>query len=347
MKRKLFSTMLCAFALLLLMGAGVEPDSSAALVIEEESTSMAQEEQVLETGIPTGTDESENAQPQEGEEQSAEETVESEDAAEHENAAAAEKDAESAAAPALDHQFLVDGQPVEQGIYRVKIDGVTYVAVSPAVRAIDPTAQVTWDGATKTATIKSANLNMTVKVGQQYAVANGRYLYVEDGIQKHGDNMMIPLRVLTEAFDAKLSWDSATDTIHIQRGSGALVSGEQYYDQDSLFWLSRVIQAESGNQTLKGKMAVGNVVMNRVASPMFPNSIQGVLSQRNQFTTWRGGKLANRTPNESSIIAAKLVLDGGVVEESEGALFFDSLKSSWASRNKSYVCTIGGHKFYR
>ncbi len=343
MKRKLFSTMLCAFALLLLMGAGVEPDSSAALMIEEESTSMAQEEQVLETGIPTGTEESENAQPQQGEEQSAEAAVESEETAE----IAVEQEVEAVAAPALDEKFLVDGQPVEQGMERMLIDGVTYVAVSPAVRAIDPTAQVTWEGATNTATIKSANLNMTVKVGQQYAVANGRYLYVEDGIQKHGDNMMIPLRVLTEAFDAKLSWDSATDTIHVQRGSGALVSGDQFYDQESLFWLSRVIFAESGNQSLKGKMAVGNVVLNRVESPIFPSSIQGVLSQRNQFTTWRGGKLANRTPNEGSIIAAKLVLDGGVVEESEGALFFDSLKSSWASRNKSYVCTIGGHKFYR
>jgi hypothetical protein len=61
----------------------------------------------------------------------------------------------------------------------------------------------------------------------------------------------------------------------------------------------------------------------------------------------RGGKLANRTPNESSVLAAKLVLDGGVVEETEGALYFDSLARSWASRSKTYLCTIGGHKFYR
>ena len=50
MKRKLFSTMLCALALLLLMGAGVEPGSTAPLAIEEESTASAQNEQVLETG---------------------------------------------------------------------------------------------------------------------------------------------------------------------------------------------------------------------------------------------------------------------------------------------------------
>ena len=47
------------------------------------------------------------------------------------------------------------------------------------------------------------------------------------------------------------------------------------------------------------------------------------------------------------MIAAKLVLDGGEVEETENALYFDSCSTSWAARNKTYVATIGGHKFYR
>ena len=363
MKRKLFSTMLCAFALLLLMGAA-GPQPTIVYVTEEESTSISQEEQVLETGDPTGTEESGNAQPQEGEEQSTEETVESEEtteeAADSEEAADEEENTEETltgeepeeegaveAAPALDYTFLIDGQPAQLATSRVLVDGVTYVAMGPAVKDLDPTAQVTWDGSSRTVTVQTANLTLTAKVGQPYAVANGRYLYAQDGIQMQGDRVMIPLRILTEAFDAKLSWDKGTDTIYVQRGSGALMSGDQFYNQEDLFWLSRVIYAESGNQTLKGQMAVANVVLNRVNSPLFPDSVLGVLSQRNQFTTYRGGKLANRTPSESSVIAAKLVMDGGVVEESEGALFFDSLVRSWASRNKTYVCTIGGHKFYR
>ena len=55
MKRKLFSTLLCAFALLLLMGASVETESTETPVIEEESISaVQQEQQVLETGISAG-----------------------------------------------------------------------------------------------------------------------------------------------------------------------------------------------------------------------------------------------------------------------------------------------------
>ena len=56
--------------------------------------------------------------------------------------------------------------------------------------------------------------------------------------------------------------------------------------------------------------------------------------------------LAATNPSQSSIIAAKLVLDGGVVEETKGALFFDSGATSWAARNREHIATIGGHKFY-
>ena len=64
----------------------------------------------------------------------------------------------------------------------------------------------------------------------------------------------------------------------------------------TLFWLSRVIYAESGNQPLDGKIAVGNVIMNRVKSLIFPTQWRGVLAQKNQFTTYRSGKLAGCTP---------------------------------------------------
>lgn len=159
--------------------------------------------------------------------------------------------------------------------------------------------------------------------------------------------LTVPLWAVAKAFDAAVGWDAATGTVTVTRGSGAIQSGESFYNQEDLFWLSRVITAESGNQPLEGQMAVGNVVMNRVASPIYPNTVEGVLAQKNQFTTYRAGKLADRTPTATSVIAAKLVLDGGVVEETAGALYFDSASGSWASRNKECVAVIGNHKFYR
>ena len=94
-------------------------------------------------------------------------------------------------------------------------------------------------------------------------------------------------------------------------------------------------------------MAVGNVVMNRVENPIYPDTIKEVLAQKNQFTTFNNGKLADRTPNASSVLAAKLVMDGGEVEETEGALYFNSGVRGWVSKNKECIAVIGNHKFYR
>lgn len=335
MKRKLFSTVLCAFALLLLMGAGVEPDS-AALVIEEESASSVQDSQALETGIPTGGELDNDAQ-----------VLSEETGAQGGEEMEAPQTETQAQPPAVDAGFLIDGQAVPADTCRTLEGGVTYVALSPTVKALAVDAKTSWDGGSRTVTVQTPVLTLTATVGQLYVVANGRYLYIQQGVQMRDDRVIVPLRVLTEAFDAQLSWDGATNTVSVKRGSGALVSGENYYNQDELFWLSRVIYAESGNQPVKGQIAVGNVVMNRVASPSFPNTIIEVLAQKNQFTTYRGGKLADRTPNQSSVIAAKLVLDGAVVEETKGALYFDSQVGSWASRYRTCITVIGGHKFYR
>ena len=368
MKRKLFSTLLCAFALLLLMGAGTEPDT-AALVIEEESVSSAQGGQTLETGPPAGEEEdlpleenpenpedpAQEENPDQGEPAPEEDPGREEESQEQEEQLPGEEGEEplpeeplpEEPAPSVDLLFQINGWPASLETGRTLDNGVTYVALAPTVRQLAPEAQINWDGAAQTVTVTTPILTLTAHVGDFYAEANGRFLYIQDGVQLRGNRVYVPLKVLTEAFDAQLSWDGATGGISIWPGSGALVSGDAYYNQDDLFWLSRIIYVESGNQPLKGKMAVGNVVLNRVESPLFPDNIVDVLSQRNQFTSYQGGRLAERTPNSGSILAAKLVLDGGVVEETRGALYFDSLDYSWAARIKTCVGVIGAHKFYR
>ena len=336
MKRKLFSTLLCAFALLLLMGAGVEQDSAAAaIVIEEESASADGSAQVLETGIQTGIE------AQDTEEISADEIY-----LEAINSDGTQTSVTAEPAVALDHTLLVNGQPVPADTGKTVEQGTTYVALAAMAQTLDPSVTITWDGGSSTAAVQSAVLDLTAKVGQQYLVANGRYLYVPEGVRMEAGRVVVPLKELVKAFDAKLSWDPADGTTSITTGSGGIASGDSFYNQDDLFWLCRIIYAESGNQPLEGMMAVGNVVLNRVKSPIFPNTIEGVLAQKNQFPTYGSGSLAKRTPNEGSIIAAKLAMDGAVVEEAAGALYFDSASNSWASRNKTHITTIGGHKFY-
>ena len=322
MKRKLCSVMLCAFALLLLMGAAVSPEQAAALVTEEEST--------LDPSVVLETD------------------VQSLNKVNHMILSSAIKASlvEQALANNVDVGMKIDGVYASADLGRTNRNGVTYVRLVEMAGILDESAQAVWNESGSTVTIRTDKMTLTAKVGRAYVEANGRYIYLPGGAEGTEREIVLPLWVVAKAFDATVSWDGMTGTVLVYRGSGAIESGDSFYDEDQLFWLSRVIYAESGNQPLSGKMAVGNVVMNRVANPAFPNTVKEVLAQKNQFSTYKNGKLANRTPNESSIIAAKLVLDGGIVEECEGALYFDSATRSWASRNRECVAVIGGHKFY-
>jgi len=322
MTRKLFSTLLCAFALLLLMGAGKVPDQ-AAILAEEESAADFQSS-ALETDNQSVIEASSQAVQ-----------------------AAAAGASPLELADQTESDLLLDGAQVLPEGTMIREKGVTYVALAPMAQALDETAQVSWNSGSGVVAVTTANLKLTAQVGQLYLEANGRYLYLPEQVRMIQGRVTVPLWAVAKAFDAKVGWDSASGVVTVTRGSGAIQSGDSYYSQEDLFWLSRIIYAESGNQPLEGQMSVGNVVMNRVASPIYPNSVEGVLAQKNQFTTYKSGALANRTPNASSVIAAKLVLDGGVVEETAGALYFDSTVNSWAARNKECVAVIGNHKFYR
>ena len=315
MTRKLCSLLISSFAVLLLMGAGVEEDS-AALVDESGS------ESVQTAAARVGAEE--QAEP----------------------ASAVSGESVLSQVEEVDPTLTVDGQPVSTDVAKTYRGDTTYVALVPMSKCLDSTILSKWDAGTRTATVHNDKLELKATVGNLYLTVNNRYFYAPEGIQIENGQVMVPLSALVKAFDGSLTWNGSTGITAVTRGSGAAKFGEQYYNADDLFWLSRVIYTESGNQPLEGKMAVGNVVMNRVKHPSFPGTIEGVLAQKNQFTTYWSGHIARSTPNAESVIAAKLVLDGGVVEEVKNALYFDSAANSWASRNRTCVAVIGGHRFY-
>lgn len=339
MKRKLFSAVLGVFAMLLLMGAAAVPkNSAAALLAEEESVvpdgaALDTEAKSLNEKFAQGVVAAVGVDP-----------LEAATGVDFDNAAAPDPGSEDPVVVLGDAGLLIDGQPAPTTLGKRMYQNTTYVSLSAMAQLLDPTAQISWDGTN--ATVTTAGLTLNAEVGQLYIEANGRYLYVPESVQGDGGEASVPLRTVAKAFGASVGYDSATGVVTVTRGSGTIQSGDSFYNGNDLFWLSRVIYRESGNQSLEGQMAVGNVVLNRTADPAFPDTIEGVLAQKNQFTTYASGVLAATEPSQTSIIAAKLVLDGGEVEETKGALFFDSKANSWAARNRRYIATIGAHKFY-
>ena len=163
------------------------------------------------------------------------------------------------------------------------------------------------------------------------------------------DRLFVPIRAIASAFNAKVDWDNATRTVTVTSSSKTLTSGSSYYNATDLYWLSRIISAEASGESLVGQIAVGNVVLNRKASKQYPNTVYGVIFDRNggtQFSPVSMGTIYN-SPSETSIIAAKICLEGHSVDTN--ILFFMNPRiatSNWISKNRPFAFTIGRHNFY-
>ena len=128
------------------------------------------------------------------------------------------------------------------------------------------------------------------------------------------------------------------------KGKGMTVS------EKNLMYLACIVYAESGSEPYKGKLAVANVVLNRVKSKKYPNSIYGVISQRGQFGPFRNGSL-KRAINKykkgyfhrgnngytASLSAAKSALKGN---NNIGNRYH------FNTRGPARALRIGAHKFW-
>ena len=161
--------------------------------------------------------------------------------------------------------------------------------------------------------------------------------------------MYVPLRQIAKAMSLSLSDNAASLVATLSGTVRGLKSGNEFYDADILYWLSRIISAESKGEPLLGQIAVGNVVQNRVKSSLYPNTYWGVIFDRKygvQFSPILDGSIYN-APTESAITAAKICLEGHTI--TTRALFFLRPKnstSSWIPKNRDYIFSIGNHDFY-
>lgn len=228
-------------------------------------------------------------------------------------------------------------------------DEITYVSVRAFCVAMDSSAVVSYDAASGRARVKTAALDMTLEPESVYVIANGRCLFSSGKVYATGGVMYAPLRLIAGAFGAEVYWNQDSYSVSVVRGSGGVVSGDKYYDQNDLYWLSRIIEAESCSEPFSGKLAVGSVVMNRVKSSAYPNTVYGVIFDKRygvQFSPILSGTIYN-TPCEECVCAAKLVLEGYSV--SEDILYFLNpvyANNFWITQNCRYVMSLGNHRFY-
>ncbi len=242
---------------------------------------------------------------------------------------------------------MLDGKRVLEGQSAI-VDSVTYVGLRSFCDLIGD-YKISWNDATKTATVTAKGFRMTVTNGDLYIYANDRCLYTVEKVRIIDNRLCVPIRPLAKALGVEVGWDNSSRSVILTRTGKSFLWGESYYNADDLYWLSRIISAEAKGESLKGQIAVGNVVLNRVRSKSYPNTIYGVIFDRKngtQFSPVAFGTIYQK-PTASAIIAAKICLEGYTL--SEDILFFMNPKiatNNWISKNRPFAFKIGNHSFY-
>nr|WP_326186042.1 cell wall hydrolase [uncultured Oscillibacter sp.] len=231
----------------------------------------------------------------------------------------------------------VDGRTLAGTSYLEQ--GVTYVPLRYLLDALGGW-DVRWDSETRSAVAVSGAARLTADPAADTVTVDGRTLSGQ--VTVVGGRTYVPLRLVAEALGGAASWDPYL-------GGAAVTSAGADYDAADLYWLSRIISAESGGEPLRGQIAVGNVVLNRVESREFPNTIPEVVFDQThavQFEPVENGTVY-RTPTAQAVEAAQRVLDGENVIGSALYFYAPALSQGvWINANRVYYQTIGCHKFY-
>ena len=210
---------------------------------------------------------------------------------------------------------------------------------------------ITWDQSRATATIKQGSTTIQITENKKEAYVNGRKVILNKSARIHSGRLYVPVRFVAESFGAKVGWDNTYYIVQINKSGVSVNSSliDWRYTKDEIFWLGRIIEAESSGEPASGKVAVGNVILNRVKSNEFPNTIYTVIFDRThgvQFEPIMNGSIYN-TPSAESMISAKRALRGeNIAGNSLYYLNPRTAANSWIANNRPYYMTIHNHDFY-
>jgi len=236
-------------------------------------------------------------------------------------------------------KLAVNGRMINSQLYlpmRAVVERVTGVAVR-------------YDSKTRTSSVWGSGYNISVTDGAYALFASGRVMFsMMPSVILSDGRMYVPAASLLRSLSLTHTVSGGNATI--SGNPKPILSADRYYDADAVYWLARIISAESRGEPLLGQIAVGSVVLNRVKSPSFPNTIWGVIFDKKygvQFSPVSNGTIYQE-PAQSSILAAKICLEGFGVEGAP--LYFlrpSASSSSWIVNNRKYIYTIGNHYFFQ
>ncbi len=221
---------------------------------------------------------------------------------------------------------------------------VTAVTVSRERDEADPAFEQTVEAAV----LKQGSTGGEVKEVQRRLKMWGYYSGAVDGIFGAGTkqaviafqkkNGLTADGIVGKSTYAALGMNDSYNVLDRQQGSSS------NYTSSDLYLMAKAIYAEGRGESYTGQVAIGAVIMNRVKSPSFPNTVAGVIYQRGAFTAVSDGQI-NLEPNQTAYDAARDAMNGW--DPTYGCLYYYNpavATSSWIF-NRQTVTVIGKHVF--
>ncbi len=213
-----------------------------------------------------------------------------------------------------------------------------------------PAAQLV---AVETAVLRQGSTGGEVKEVQRRLKNWGYYTGAVDGIFGSGTrkavvrfqqkNGLTADGVVGKATYKALGMNDSYNALSGNTGSGGS-AGVNGYTSSDVYLMAKAIYAEGRGESYTGQVAIGAVIMNRVKSPQFPNTIAGVIYQKGAFTAVDDGQI-NLEPNDTAYRAARDAMNGW--DPTYGCLYYYNpavATSAWIFTRET-VTVIGKHVF--
>ncbi|MBC7958235.1 MAG: cell wall hydrolase [Vallitaleaceae bacterium] len=189
--------------------------------------------------------------------------------------------------------------------------------------------------------------NKTIQffMNQNRVIVNG-HEYETEALPKLQDGVaMVPLDFLATNLGCTLKWNQQLQFVYITKADVTVKRNNTGYTPEDVLWLARIVQVEASDTSYECKLAIANVVLNRVKSGIFPGTVHDVIFQAGRFPQFPPAhkeSFSVLSPARSNILVAKRALNGE--NNISKCLYFNN--RPFSSKSDDLYSTIDGEYFY-
>lgn len=241
----------------------------------------------------------------------------------------------------------INGQPIFMDTEPYIHQNRTYVPIRFIAEAFH--MEVEWVPEEKKAVIKDDAESIAMWIGSNKLLVNNEEFIMDVNIDGIDGRTMVPIRFFAEFLDFTVDWDDATYSVELFKEGAEIPASsilKRAYTEEDLLWLARIVDVEGRNLSMDAQLAIANVVLNRMKSASFPNTVYDVIFDARyskQFPPAHKNGFTEKVPGKTCVIAAKMALEG--INNISKCLFFND--EPFKNKSEDLYKVIDGEYFYQ